>query len=91
MSSENPHATEAAQAYEFAYRIHQEQGDLLKAFLAYDRVMRQYPSAPEASYSRYRMRSIVDTVVPEDELWIAQYQLALRFLNPPLTVVDGED
>jgi len=82
MSSQHPHTTEAARHYESAYRIHQDQDDLLRAFLAYDRVIQQHPDTPEAGFARHQMRNIVRSTVPADELWASQYQLALRFLQP---------
>lgn len=81
MSSQHPHPTEAARNYHSAYQIHQDQGDLLKAFLAYDRVIQQHPNAPESGYARSQMRNIMNSAVPADELWASQYQLTLRFLK----------
>jgi hypothetical protein len=81
MSSQNPLGTASARHYAAAYATHYTQRDLLGALHAYDQVIEQHPSAPEAEYSRSQMRNIVKLVVPARELLDTQVELVRRHLQ----------
>jgi hypothetical protein len=81
MSSQHPIATESARSYALAYAIHYSQRDLLGALTAYDQVIGQHPTSPEADYSRSQMHNIARSVIPAQALLAAHVELARLHLQ----------
>ena len=69
--------TKAGQQYATAYAAHYTTKDLPEALELYRGVMAAYPNTQEAKYSRSQIQNIVNVVVPEQELFDAQVDLAL--------------
>ena len=61
--------------------MHYSQRDLLGALAAYDEVIEQHPTSPEADYSRSQMHNIVRSVIPAPTLLASQVGLARRHLQ----------
>ena len=80
MSSEHALPTASARDYAAAYAKHYSQRDLTAAMQAYDEVIAQHPTAPEADYSRAQLRNIVRSVVPAAELLASETKLAREVL-----------
>ena len=80
MSSHHALPTASAREYAAAYATHYSQRDLTAAMLAYDGVIAQHPTAPEADYSRAQLRNIVRSVVPAEELLASETKLAREVL-----------
>ena len=81
MSSQHPVGTESARNYARAYAMHYSQRDLLGALTAYDEVIVQHPTSPEADYSRAQMHNIVKSVIPAPTLLASDVELARRHLQ----------
>lgn len=81
MSSRHPIGTASARSYAAAYATHYTQHDLGAALDAYDAVIEQYPTTPEADYSRAQMMNIVRQVVPSRELLASQVALVREYLE----------
>ncbi len=73
--------TGAAQQYATAHRCHYETKDLREALDLYESIVAAHPDAPEAGYSRSQIQNIVRAVVPEQELFDAQVNLASAYLE----------
>jgi len=69
--------TEAGQQYAAAYAAHYKTKDLHEALELYKGVMAAHPNTREAEYSRSQIQNIVNAVVPKQELFDAQVDLAL--------------
>ena len=69
--------TEAGQKYAAAYAAHYTAKDLHGAFDLYKGIMTSHPGSQEAKYSRLQIQNIVKAVVPKDELFDAQSDLAV--------------
>jgi len=69
--------TEAGRQYASAYEAHYKTKDLGKALGLYRVVMDAHPEAKEREYSRLQIQNIVNAVVPKQELFDAQVELAL--------------
>ena len=74
--------TMASRAYDKAHVAHYGTNDLHQALELYKGVMAAYPDTQEAEYSRTQMHNIVKSVVPKEDLLIAQVDLALARLTP---------
>ena len=81
MSSQHPIGTESARRYARAYALHYAERNLLGALTAYDGVIAQHPTSPEADYSRSQMHNIVRSVVPASTLLASHVELARRHLQ----------
>lgn len=81
MSSQHPISTESARGYARAYAIHYSQRDLLGALTAYDEVIEQHPTSPEADYSRAQMHNIARSVIAAPTLLASEVGLARRHLQ----------
>ena len=81
MSSQHPIGTESSRSYAKAYSLHYSHRDLLGALTAYDHVIEQHPTSPEADYSRSQMYNIVRSVIPASRLLASQVELARRTLQ----------
>ncbi|WP_145168312.1 hypothetical protein [Planctomycetes bacterium Pla133] len=66
----------AKQQYAKAHAEHYGEHDLLAALRDYEQVIVVYPESPEAHYARRQILCIVNRVVPEQELRLAQEALA---------------
>jgi hypothetical protein len=73
--------TMASRAYDKAHAAHYATKDLRNALGLYKCVLADYPDTQEADYSRTQMQNIVKGVVPNDELLVAQVELALVHLE----------
>jgi hypothetical protein len=73
--------TEAGQQYATAYAAHYTTKDLHEALELYKGVMAAHPNTREAEYSRSQIQNIVNAVVPKQELFDAQVDLALAHLE----------
>lgn len=69
--------TEAGRQFAVAHEAHYTTKDLSEALVLYRAVMAAYPEAQEAEYSRSQIQNIVRAVVPKEELFDAQIELAL--------------
>jgi len=69
--------TEAGQQYAVAYAAHYTTKDLPEALELYKGVMAAHPNTREAEYSRSQIQNIVNAVVPKQEIFDAQVDLAL--------------
>jgi len=69
--------TEAGQQYAMAHASHYTTKDLSQALGLYRAVMDAHPESQEAEYSRSQIQNIVSSVVPKQELFDAQVELAL--------------
>lgn len=76
--------SEATRLYTTAYAAHYETKDLGNALVLYRGVMAAHPDSQEAAYSRSQVQNIVRTVVPEHELFDAQFDLAMAKFQPQL-------
>lgn len=68
--------TEAARQYAAAHRRHYETKDLREALELYEGIMVGHPDTQEAGYSLSQIQNIVNAVVPKQELFDAQVDLA---------------
>lgn len=69
--------TEAGRQYAAAYEAHYMTKDLREALGLYRGLTIAHPDTPEARYSRSQIQNIVNAVVPKQELFDAQADLAL--------------
>ena len=69
--------TEAGRQYDVAHELHYKTKDLGEALGLYRAIMNEHPEAEEAKYSRTQILNIVSSVVPKQELFDAQVELAL--------------
>ena len=69
--------TKAGQDYAVAYAAHYATKDLKEAFELYRGVMASYPESQEAMYSQKQIENIVAALVPKQELFDAQVNMAL--------------
>ena len=60
-----------------AYAAHYATKDLKEAFELYRGVMASYPESQEAMYSQKQIENIVAALVPKQELFDAQVNMAL--------------
>jgi outer membrane protein assembly factor BamD (BamD/ComL family) len=81
MSSRHPIGTASARSYADAYATHYAQHDLLEALRAYEQVIAEHPTTPEADYARSQMRNIIRLVIPAQELLDSQVELARQHLH----------
>lgn len=68
--------TEAGREYAAAYAVHYTERDLPGALRLYVNVIASHPDEEEADFSRAQVQNIVNTVVPKQELFDAQVNLA---------------
>lgn len=68
--------TEAALQYAAAYAAHYTERDLPGALRLYVNVIASHPNEREANFSRVQVQNIVNAVVPKQELFDAQVNLA---------------
>jgi hypothetical protein len=83
--------SEAGRAYAAAYAAHYESKDLHGALELYKLIIDCHPNSQEAAYSRAQVRNIVISVVPEQELFDAQVELATSRLEPVPTAPSDEE
>ena len=69
--------TEASQQYAAAHAAHYGTKDLREALELYKGIVAAHPDTQEAGYSRSQIQNIVKAVVPSQELFDAQVDLAL--------------
>ena len=67
----------SAQAYAAAYKEHYSNNNLKEAFNLYRDVIAAYPESQEAAYSKKQIENIVATIVPAQEIFDAQVNMAL--------------
>lgn len=70
-------AIEAGKLYAIAYAAHYMAQDLRQAFALYRSLMATHAGTPEAGYSRAQILNIAQAVVPREQLFDAQVDLAL--------------
>ena len=68
--------TKAARQYAVAYAAHYTERNLPAALRLYVDVIASHPSEQEADFSRSQVQNIVNAVVPKQELFDAQVNLA---------------
>lgn len=68
--------TEARRQYAAAYSAHYSERDLPGALRLYVNVIASHPDEQEAKFSRAQVQNIVNTIVPKQELFDAQVNLA---------------
>jgi hypothetical protein len=68
--------TEASRQYAAAYAAHYTERDLPGALQLYVNVIASHPDEQEADFSRAQVQNIVNAVVPKQELFDAQVNLA---------------
>jgi hypothetical protein len=68
--------TEASRQYAAAYAAHYTERDLPGALRLYVNVIASHPNEQEANFSRVQVQNIVNAVVPKQELFDAQVNLA---------------
>jgi hypothetical protein len=69
--------TEAGEQYAAAHEAHYTAKDLAEALDRYRAIVDAHPETQEAKYSRSQIQNIVNSVVPKQELFDAQVDLAL--------------
>ena len=69
--------TEASQKYAAAYAAHYGTKDLREALEFYQGIVAAHPDTQEAGYSRSQIQNIIKEVVPEQELFEAQVDMAM--------------
>ncbi|MFO8073881.1 MAG: hypothetical protein R6V85_18625 [Polyangia bacterium] len=69
--------TEASRQYAAAHEAHYKTKDLGQALGLYRVVLDAHPETEEAKYSQSQIQNIVSAVVPKQELFDAQVELAL--------------
>ena len=74
--TETGRQTEVARQYAAAYAAHYTERNLPGALRLYVNVIASHPDEQEANYSRVQVQNIVNTVVPRQELFDAQVNLA---------------
>jgi hypothetical protein len=72
---------EAGHQYAAAYAAQYETKNLREAVDLYRGIMTAYPTTHEAEYSRTQIQNIVNAVVPRQELFDAQLELALAHVE----------
>ena len=72
--------TEAGREYAAAYAVHYTERDLPGALRLYVNVIVSHPHEQEADFSRSQVQNIVNAVVPKQELFDAQVNLAVAQL-----------
>lgn len=77
-------SSEPGRLYTTAHAAHYETKDLGKALVLYRGIMAAHPDSQEAAYSRSQINNIVKAVVPEQELFDAQLDLAMARFAPGL-------
>lgn len=75
--SNKAETTEAGREYAAAYAVHYTERDLPGALRLYVNVIASYPGEKEVEFSRAQVRNIVNVVVPKQELFDAQVNLAV--------------
>jgi hypothetical protein len=70
---------EAGRQYAAAYEAHYTTKDLHEALELYRGVIVAHPKTQEAEYSRSQIQNIVNAVVPKQELFDAQVDLAMAY------------
>jgi len=83
--SEDGALTDAARAYAAAYAAQYSQRDLAVALQLYERLIASHSNAREAGCARSQVRSIVDAVVPGQDLLEARIELAFAQLGNQTT------
>ena len=82
MKNKTQALTKAGQDYAAAYTAHYETKNLKEAFELYRSVIAAYPESQEAVYSQKQIENIVAALVPKQELFDAQVNMALaRFVE----------
>jgi hypothetical protein len=81
MANRNSGQIEAGHQYAAAYAAQYETKNLREALDLYKGIMTAYPTSHEAEYSRAQIQSIVNAVVPKQELFDAQLELALAHVE----------
>jgi hypothetical protein len=71
--------TDAARQYAAAYAAHYTERDLPGALRLYVNVIASHPDEQEANFSRAQVQNIVNAVVPKQELFDAQVNLAAAY------------
>ena len=74
--SNQAETTEAGREYAAAYAVHYTERDLPGALRLYVNVIASHPDEQEAEFSRAQVQNIVNAVVPKQELFDAQVNLA---------------
>ena len=72
---------EAGRMYATAYATHYTAKDLHGAFELYRSLMETYPDTPEAGYSHSQILNIANAVVSKEQIFDAQVELALAYLE----------
>ena len=78
--------TEAGRQYAAAHEAHYTTKDLSEALELYRDILTAHPETREAEYSRSQIQNIVSSIVPKQELFDAQVELALAHVahrSPP--------
>ncbi len=73
--------TEAGRQYTAAYEIHYATKNLSEAFKRYKAIMTAHPGTKEAGYSESQIQNIVNVVVPKEERFGAQLDLAAAIFD----------
>lgn len=71
----------AGRQYADAYAAHYGAKNLQEALGLYRGVMAAHPDTQEAGYSQAQIRNIVKSVLPEQDLLVAQMELAFAHLR----------
>ncbi len=71
-----PETTDAGRQYAAAYAAHYTERDLPGALRLYVNLIASHPDGQEATFSRWQVQNIVNAVVPKQELFDAQVNLA---------------
>ena len=69
--------TKSAQSYAVAYKEHYSNNNLKEAFNLYRDVIAAHPESQEAMYSKKQIENIVAAIVPTQEIFDAQVNMAL--------------
>ncbi len=78
--SSSTEPVEAGQQYAAAHAAHYTTKNLREALELYQSIVASYPNSQEAGYSRSQIQNIVNAVVPTQELFATQVDMALAHL-----------
>lgn len=81
--------TEAERMYAKAHTAHHRKKDLREALKRYQSIQVTHPDSPEAGYSFTQIQNIVVDVVPKQDLFDAQVQMALSYFEQTASEDDG--
>jgi hypothetical protein len=72
----------AGRDYEAAHNMHYKTKNLDTALGLYQDIIGAHPDSDEAAYSRTQIQNIAKSLVPKDELMLAEIKMARAHIEP---------